>query len=87
MNQTEEVGFSIIPQAMKPTTMSLSFFPNAPKELTLTPAALDCHKLRILLIELKEMELFQFTPMKSDIPPLLYSESVGGGTSAAVSSI
>ena len=60
------LSFSVLPDVMKPSSILLSFFPGNTEEVALTPAVLDCHKLRILITELKEMELFEYTPVNSD---------------------
>ena len=66
-NDNTENGYFIIPQSMKPASIILSFsLTTESKDITVTPMALDCHQLRVLLMELKEMELSEYEPLGSD---------------------
>jgi hypothetical protein len=54
-------------QSLQPTSLYLVFFSGAAaKELRVTPAVLDCNKLRILLTELREMDSFEWFTLPSD---------------------
>lgn len=54
-------------QTLQPPSLSMTFFSGAAaKEVKVLPAVLDAYKLRILLTELKEMELFEWFTLPSD---------------------